>query len=44
LDETKAQAFLGTSSNDDDRLEGWYLDTGAMNHMTGRGNMLSVME
>jgi hypothetical protein len=34
LDETKAHAFLGTSSSDDDRLEGWYLDTSATNHMT----------
>jgi hypothetical protein len=44
LDETKAQAFLGTSCNDDDHLEGWYLDTGVMNHMTGRGNMFSELD
>jgi hypothetical protein len=36
LDETKPQVFLGMTFNDDDRLEGWYLDTGTMNHMTGR--------
>ena len=35
IDEPKAKAYLGTSS-DDERMEGWYLDTGATNHMTGR--------
>jgi hypothetical protein len=44
LDETKAQAFLGTCSNDDDRLEGWYLDTGATNHMTRCGDVLSELD
>jgi hypothetical protein len=44
LDETKSHAFLGTSCNDDDHLEGWYLDTGAMNHMTGRGNVFSELD
>jgi hypothetical protein len=44
LDETKAQAFLGTSCSDDDHLEGWYLDTGVMNHMTGRDNMFSELK
>ncbi len=44
LDETKAQAFLGTSYSDDDHLEGWYLDTGAMNHMTGHGNVFSELD
>jgi hypothetical protein len=43
LNETKAQAFLGTSCSDDDHLEGWYLDTGAMNHMTGHGNVFSEL-
>jgi hypothetical protein len=32
IDEPKAKAYLGTSS-DDERIEGWYLDTGATNHM-----------
>jgi transposase InsO family protein len=44
LDETKAQAFLGTSCSDDDHLEGWYLDMGATNHMTGRGNVFSELD
>jgi hypothetical protein len=35
LDETKVQAFLGTTSSADGRLEGRYLNTGARNHMTG---------
>jgi transposase InsO family protein len=44
LDETKAQAFLGTSCSDDDNLEGWYLDTDAMNHMTGHDNVFSELD
>jgi hypothetical protein len=44
LDETKAQAFLGMSCSDDDHLEGWYLDTGATNHMTGHGNVFSELD
>jgi hypothetical protein len=44
LDETKAQAFLDTSSRDDDRLEGWYLDTGAMNHMTRHSDVFSKLD
>jgi hypothetical protein len=44
LDETKAQAFLGTSYSDDDHLEGWYLDTGATNHMTGHSNVFSELD
>jgi hypothetical protein len=43
LDENKAQAFLSTSCSDD-HLEGWYLDTGAMNHMTGRSNVFSELD
>jgi hypothetical protein len=44
LDETKAQAFLGTRCSDDDHLEGWYLDTGETNHMMGRGNVFSELD
>jgi hypothetical protein len=34
IDEPRAQAFLDSDSNDD-KLEGWYLDSGTMHHMTG---------
>jgi hypothetical protein len=44
LDETKAQAFLSTSRSDDDHLEGWYLNTGMMNHMTGHDNVFSELD
>jgi hypothetical protein len=44
LDETKAQAFLGTRCSDDDHLEGWYLDTGVANHMTGHDNVFSELD
>jgi hypothetical protein len=44
LDETKAQAFLGTTSSADDRLEGWHLDTSSMNHMTGRDEVFSELD
>jgi hypothetical protein len=44
LDETKARAFLGMSCSDDDHLEGWYLDTGATNHMIGRDNVFSELD
>jgi hypothetical protein len=32
------------SCSDDNHLEGWYLDTGATNHMTGRGNVFSELD
>jgi transposase InsO family protein len=35
IDELRVRAFLGDGS-DDDKLEGWYLDSGATHHMTGR--------
>jgi hypothetical protein len=44
LDETKAQAFLGTSCNDDDHLEGWYLNMGTMNHMMGHDNVFFELD
>jgi hypothetical protein len=44
LDETKAQAFLCTSCSDDNHLESWYLDTGATNHMMGRGNVFFELD
>jgi hypothetical protein len=44
LDEYKAQAFLGTSDNDDNRLEGWYRDTDVSNHMTGQGDVFFELD
>ena len=35
LDEPRAHAFLGKGT-DDDKIDGWYLNTGATHHMTGR--------
>ena len=35
LDEPRARVLLGNGS-DDDRIDGWYLDSGATHHMTGR--------
>jgi hypothetical protein len=36
LHELQAQAFLSDGSDTDDKLEGWYLDSGTTHHMTGR--------
>jgi hypothetical protein len=44
LDKTKAHAFLDTTLTANDRLEGWYLDTGVMNHMTDRGKVFSELD
>jgi hypothetical protein len=35
IEKPQAQVYLG-SGRDDELMEGWYLDTGATNHMTGR--------
>jgi hypothetical protein len=43
IDEPKAKAYLRTSS-DDERIEGWYLDTGATNHMTGHGDAFAQID
>jgi hypothetical protein len=42
--ETKVLVFLGMSYSDDDHLEGWYLDMGAMNHMMGHDNVFSELD
>jgi hypothetical protein len=39
LDEPRAHAFLGDASNND-KSEGWCLNTGATHHMTGRVGVL----
>jgi hypothetical protein len=43
IDEQHAQAFLDDSS-DDDKLEGWYLDSGATHHMTRRVGHFSDLD
>lgn len=35
IDEPHTRAFLGNQAGED-KLEGWYLDSSAMHHMTGR--------
>ncbi|KAK3122095.1 hypothetical protein QOZ80_8BG0665070 [Eleusine coracana subsp. coracana] len=43
IDESKASAFLGDGSNDD-KCDGWCLDTGATHHMTGRQEYFSDLD
>jgi hypothetical protein len=43
LDEPRAHAFLGKGA-DDDKIDGWYLDTGATHHMTGRREFFSGLD
>ena len=43
IDEPKAKAYLATSS-DEERIEGWYLDTGATNHMTGCSDVFAKID
>lgn len=40
IDEPRAQAFLSTGSSED-KLDGWYLDSGASHHMAGRREIFS---
>jgi hypothetical protein len=42
LHEPKAHVFLGAGDNDP--MEGWYLDTGASSHMTGRVDSFSQLD
>jgi hypothetical protein len=44
LDEPHTQAFLGATEDCVEHLEGWYLDTGATNHMTGRKDAFSNLD
>jgi hypothetical protein len=46
LDEPRAHAFLGKGAvcADDDKIDGWYLDTGATHHMTGRREFFSDLD
>jgi hypothetical protein len=43
LNKPRAHAFLGKGA-DDDKIDGWYLDTGAMNHMTGQHEFFSTLD
>jgi hypothetical protein len=43
LDEPKAHTLLGDSS-DNDKIDGWCLDTGATHHMTGRPEFFSELD
>ena len=43
LDEPRAHVFLGKGI-DDDKINGWYLDTGATHHMTGRREFFSDLD
>lgn len=43
LDEPRAHAFLGDGSSDD-KIDGWFLDTGATHHMTGRREFFSELD
>ncbi|BAF27802.2 Os11g0199800 [Oryza sativa Japonica Group] len=43
LEEPKVHAFLGNSSSND-KADGWYLDTGATHHMTGRREFFTELD
>jgi hypothetical protein len=43
LDEPRAHAFLGDASNND-KTDGWCLDTGATHHMTGRQEFFTELD
>ena len=43
LDKPCAHVFLGNGSGDD-KINGWYLNTGATHHMTGRREFFSELD
>jgi transposase InsO family protein len=43
LDEPRAQAILGDGSNND-KIDGWCLDTGATHHMIGRREFFTELD
>jgi hypothetical protein len=43
LDESRAHTFLGTASNND-KTDGWCLDTGATHHMTGQREFFTELD
>jgi hypothetical protein len=45
LDECNAHALLGAAGESEEVVDdGWYLDTGAMNHMTGRADVFANLD
>jgi hypothetical protein len=45
LDECSAHALLGAAGESEEVVDdGWYLDTSAMNHMTGRANVFANLD
>jgi hypothetical protein len=43
LDEPRAHTFLGKGA-DDDKIDGWYLNTNATHHMIGRREFFSNLD
>jgi hypothetical protein len=43
IDESRARAFLGTGTGEE-KLDGWYLDSSATHHMTGRHELFSDLD
>jgi hypothetical protein len=43
LDEPRAHALLGDGSSND-KTDGWYIDTGATHHMTGRQEFFTELD
>jgi hypothetical protein len=43
LNEPRARAFLNTGSGED-KLDGWYLDSGATHHMISRRELFSDLD
>jgi len=44
IDEPKANAFLHSETGGDEKLDGWYLDTGATHHMTSRRELFTDLD
>jgi len=44
IDEPKANAFLHSETGGGEKLDGWYLDTGATHHMTSRRELFTDLD
>ena len=44
INEPKANAFLHSETGGGEKLDGWYLDTGATHHMTGRRELFTDLD